>query len=369
VRHGWAWVGLLALAAVIVGSQAPERKSQPEHGGDLESNERGITAQSRLRWTDDARSKALQQAVLWHPTIATGRKIEGLASSLVCRFKPDVLGGTSPKFECTTDEGQTIKVKYGGAEPHGEVAATRLMRAVGFAADDVRFVERVRCHGCPTFPFLTMRLIGFVRATAWYGRIVDYSQYRDISWAAVERKHPGTEIETADGRGWGWYELDAVQAPRAHVDGLRLIAMFLAHWDNKSENQRLVCLDDKASVLARGRCLESLALVQDLGATFGPRKVDLGAWRRSRIWTNRASCLVSMENMPHGGATFRPVRISEEGRRFLAGRLEALTRAEIRGLFEGARFPQRDGQEVDAWVQVFEDKVREISAGQPCPRR
>ena len=39
---------------------------------------------------------------------------------------------------------------------------------------------------------------------------MDYSQYSDISWSAVERKHPGTEIETADGRGWAWYELDAV---------------------------------------------------------------------------------------------------------------------------------------------------------------
>ena len=41
----------------------------------------------------------------------------------------------------------------------------------------------------------------------------------------------------------------------------------------------------------------------------------------------------------------------------------------INGLFEGARFAQHDGQDVDAWVSVFEDKVREISAGPPCPGR
>ena len=33
-------------------------------------------------------------------------------------------------------------------------------------------------------------------------------------------------------------------APRAHVDALRLLAVFLAHWDNKAENQRLVCLSE-----------------------------------------------------------------------------------------------------------------------------
>ena len=360
----------MALAvAVIVGSQAAVPKSPPAHAGDVESRGAATPAPRRLYWSNGARAAALQQAVLWRQEIGTEPAIPGLANLLVCRFKPGALGGTTPKFECTTEDGQTVKVKYGGAEPYGEVAASRLMRAVGFAADDVRFVERVRCHGCPTFPFLTMKVLGLVNAGALYGNSVDYGQYSDIAWAAVERKHPGTEIETEDGRGWAWYELDRLQAPPAHVDALRLMAMLLAHWDNKAENQRLVCLDPKPSGLTREQCVESLALVQDLGATFGPRKVNLGAWRRAHIWTDRASCQVSMENMPHGGGTFPPVRISEEGRRFLAERLDALTRAEIRALFEGARFAQHDGQDVDAWVTVFEDKVREISAGPPCPGR
>jgi hypothetical protein len=358
--------GLALTAAVIAGSQGTGRKSGPAPPIDLDSEQADGTAGRRLRWTEGARSAALRQAILWRPPSAT-KGVDRPASSIVCRFKPDAIGGTTPKFECTTDDGRTIKVKYHGAEPHGEVAATRLMRALGFPADDVRFVERVRCHGCPTFPFLTMRLLGFVKAADWYGHTIDYNRYTDIAWAAVEHKHPGTEIETADGRGWAWYELDGVDGPRAHVDALRLMAIFLAHWDNKSENQRLVCLDAGPSLPTRARCGESLAILQDLGATFGPRKVDLAAWRRTRIWMDRASCLVSMEDMPHGGSTFRPVRISEEGRRFLAQRLGALTRAEIRAIFEGARFPQRDGRDVDSWLHVFEDKVREISAGQPCP--
>jgi hypothetical protein len=317
----------------------------------------------------------LQRAALWRPAGAAGALPaiggagDGLANPLECRFKPDDLGGTTPKFECITGDGDTIKVKYGGAEPHGEVAASRLMRAVGFAADDVTFVERVRCRGCPTFPFLTMKVLGMVGANGLYGRSVDYSEYRDLSWAAVERKHPGREIETAEGRGWAWFELHRLEAPPAHADALRLMAMFLAHWDNKAQNQRLVCLDTDPPELARERCAEPLALVQDLGGTFGPRKVNLRAWRRTPIWTDRAACLVSMADMPHGGGTFEPARISEAGRRFLAERLGALSRAKIRTLFEGARFPQHDGENVDAWVDAFEDKVREISAGPPCPER
>jgi hypothetical protein len=358
---------------VIGGTHALTQVSSRAHTVQAEA-QGGSTGQKRVRWSEAARRAALKRAALWRPTTAgmswvAGGAADRLASPLVCRFKPDTVGGTTPKFECITDAGDTIKVKYGGAEPHGEVAASRLMRAIGFAADEMTFVERVRCHGCPTFPFLTMKVLGLVRASALYGRSVDYGQYRDISWAAVERRHPGTEIESPEGRGWAWFELKGLQAAPAHVDALRLVAIFLAHWDNKAENQRLVCLDSDRSGLARERCARPLALVQDLGATFGPRKVNLRAWRRTPIWTDRAACLVSMANMPHSGGTFEPVRISDGGRRFLAERLGALSRAEIRTLFEGARFPQHDGEHVDAWVDAFEDKVRQISAGPACPAR
>src|SRR5206468_4506725 len=43
--------------------------------------------------------------------------------------------------------------------------------------------------------------------------------------------------------GWAWWELKDSEAPRADLDALRLLAVFLAHWDNKAGNQRLVCLD------------------------------------------------------------------------------------------------------------------------------
>ena len=372
MRRRTAWIGgsviaaSTVLAAIQVISRAPAHPTEPSSGS---------PAPHRLRWSAGARTVALQRAALWHPAIAeAGRASLGnvdhaAATPLVCRFRAEALGGTTPKFECVTQTGDPIKVKYTGAEPHGEVAASRLLRAIGFAADEVTFVERVRCHGCPAFPFFTMKVLGLIDAPEVYGRWVDYAEYRDIAWAAVERRHPGIEIETADGRGWAWFELDRLDAPAAHIDALRLLAIFLVHWDNKAENQRLVCLDHEASALRRERCGKPLALVQDLGATFGPRKVNLREWRHTPVWTDRASCLVSMADLPHGGGTFAPVHISEAGRRFLADRLGTLARAEIRTLFESARFPQHDGEDVDAWVDAFQDKVREISAGPPCPAR
>jgi hypothetical protein len=140
--------------------------------------------------------------------------------------------------------------------------------------------------------------------------------------------------------------------------------MFLAHWDNKSENQRLVCLPGARG--PGGRCQAPFAMMQDLGGTFGPRKVNLDAWRDAPIWRDRATCLVSMETMPHGGSTFEPVHISERGRRFLAARLRRLSDRQIETLFRAARFDAHDGAIAD-WVAAFKQKVVLIAEGPSCP--
>ena len=70
-----------------------------------------------------------------------------------CTYKAKEQSGHSPKFVCETSPGQEVKVKYGprNAEVFGEVLATRLFWALGFAADRM-YPVRVRCKGCPADP-------------------------------------------------------------------------------------------------------------------------------------------------------------------------------------------------------------------------
>jgi hypothetical protein len=124
------------------------------------------------------------------------------------------------------------------------------------------------------------------------------------------------------------------------VDALRLAAIFLAHWDNKASNQRLVCTQFTPDTPADGdarRCQDAVAYLQDLGATFGPNKIDLHGWEQAPIWVDASACRVSMRSFPYGGGTFRDVSISEAGRQLLANRLTALSRDRVRSLFKGAR--------------------------------
>ena len=53
-------------------------------------------------------------------------------------------------------------------------------------------------------------------------------------------------IEAFEDQGWAWFELDRIDAarggaPEPKIDALRLLAVLLAHWDNKGANQRLIC--------------------------------------------------------------------------------------------------------------------------------
>ena len=186
---------------------------------------------------------------------------------------------------------------------------------------------------------------------------------------------PGVEIKADGPGGWTWDELEKVDpkqgASRTEIDALRLLAVFLSHWDTKSENQRLVCLSpvtDRST-----RCDKPFAILHDLGATFGPNKMALDHWRETPIWSDPARCGVSMSELPYDGGTFKDVTITEGGRALLARQLQALSRDQITALFESARFPEygglvkAHGSAADEWVQAFESKVREIAQAGPCP--
>jgi len=368
-------VGSAAIIAAALMTQAA--RSEAPVTVPARKATKNVSAEERL--------DALTRAQVWRPPVVPVGKARLAAqpaqpSSLSCKFKITDLGGTAQKFDCTLEDGEQIRVKYGRTpEIPSEVAASRLLHALGFGADEVMLVERVRCYGCPSEPFVTMKAVDLTDTDALYKKFVNYDNHQDFEWVAVERKHQGRAIGTDEVKGWAFFELDTINAakggaPRAHVDALRLLSVFLAHWDNKSENQRLVCLSEK-DWPEGGTCGAPLAMLQDIGGAFGPRKVDLEGWKKAPIWDDRAQCVTSMTTMPYEGATFRPVRITEHGRRHLAGLLETLSDPQLTDLFTGARFDQATGllstgtsATIPEWVAAFKDKVRAISDGPSCPQ-
>jgi hypothetical protein len=285
---------------------------------------------------------------------------------VTCHYVPKEITGTTTKFDCRLDDGSVVKVKYGGLpEPKAEVAATRLLAALGFAADHVSFVHRLRCEGCNISPYRVRRLAEFYYA----GSLVDWlsrPMSQDFEWVSVERKFEAPTINLVSMNGWGFADLEKVDAAkggatRAEVDALRLIAVFQAHWDKKPPNQRMVCMDDPDGESDNAQCAKPLLMLQDVGATFGPTKMKIDKWRETPIWGDAASCKIDFSMMPYHGAGFPSLSISEGGRALLAERLRRLSERQITDLFAAARFPNPP-----EWVKVFLDKVAAIADRPAC---
>ena len=369
---------LIAISAVAVamtatswGVAAARRGTPPAHDPET------VTRPLLLSGADAGarRLAAIRRARVTLPDHPDASLLQrNFTTRIDCRFLPEEPQGTSAKFDCVLADGTVIKVKYGrNPEIQAEVAASRLLTMLGFPADRVALAPRLRCYGCPRFPFFTMRVLTLIHAGHLLEPHGHDDGYTDFEWVAVEPHFPSPSIETSAQKGWAWFELDQSSAPAADVDALRLLAVFLAHWDNKSSNQRLVCLDPLPAVPSPDtNCSEPMAMIQDLGSTFGPYKVNLANWQRRPIWADRATCTVSMADMPFAGGTFIARQISEAGRQRLASRLASLRHADIRQLFAEASFPEyhsgtADTRDLDAWTSAFADRVDQIARGTPCP--
>lgn len=372
VRPSRELVAVLLIVGLAVATAACD-------SGDASADPPPDAALARVR--DDA----LARARVWHQPATPIPQFDftanppdgfGIADDVNCEFTVQRLTGRTQKFHCRLPDGQIVKVKYGASngELQAEVAGTRLLQALGFPADDMFVVHGVRCAGCPSFPFealLCQQTLG-IEPLCFYDAM-DPRRVRVVQPVVIERRLPGTVVKAAEDQGWSWFELDRIDpsrgSSRADVDALRLLAVVLAHWDNKGANQRLVCPDGKQ--LPDGGCTEPVAMIQDLGATFGPERVDLQNWRAVPVWQDPKTCAVSMKSLPYAGGTFEDRRISEAGRRMLASLLDQLTDRQLTDLFTAARFADYDaigaeGRDVRAWVRAFREKITAVKEAGPC---
>jgi len=327
--------------------------------------------------THAVRIATLRAAQVWSPTDipsmdvrmgATGPDAFAPGQLVQCLFVPKSFDGSSPKFACAIDASDEVKVKYGrgNGEVYAEVAASRLLWAIGFGADRM-YPVRVRCRGC----------------TADAAGLREHRAHIDFDPAVIERHFPGEAIEVGPEQGWSWSELDLVDehmggAPRAQRDALKLLAAFLQHTDSKPEQQRFVCLSEMHAAGTGPLCAKPFLMIQDLGKTFGRAdylnrdvmaSVNLGEWRSVPVWADETRCLARLETSLTG--TLHNPQISEAGRAFLADLLNQLSDAQLHDLFAVARVDLRIIDEtappsIDEWVAAFKDKRQQI-ADTHCP--
>jgi hypothetical protein len=325
-----------------------------------------------------ARLVAIRRAQVWSPTnvammdMTAGPQGPGAFApneTVACEYVDQKETGASPKFHCRLVPHDEVKVKYrrDNGEVYGEVAATRLLWALGFFTDNA-YPVRVVCRGCPPDPYRD-------RKPRQAETVFDP--------ATIERKMPGHALETHEDSGWGWQEIDLVEetvggAPVAQRDALKLLAVLLQHTDSRPAQQRLVCAPEEKVSDDGEPCLHTFMLIGDAGLTFGHANqynrnavsgVNFEQWAKTPVWSDEKRCVGNLPRSLTG--TLSNPQIGEAGRKFLADLLVQLSDEQLTDLFTVARFPERTTSSirsatVEEWVGAFKRKRDEI-LNRTCP--
>jgi hypothetical protein len=387
--QGVPWLALAAAVVIGNGAGAGHQAEEPK----------------KKFYSSADRLTAIRQATLYAPTNVSATDILkgpaqrtdqfqlGFNDSVTCEFdKPgSEKSGNTAKFDCRitrveSPDGRVqvltpemdedpVKVKFrpDNREIYAEPASTRLLWALGFYADSM-FPVRLTCVNCPENPH---------EGKGTKGTHV-------FPEAVIERRLAGDRMEEVgkEDQGWSWKEFEGVNRPVFEKDGLKMIAAFILHGDNKPAQQRMMCDGvqvDPNTTPFKTTCGESRMYVQDTGATLGgaggttngtSAKMNLKEWSGKKVWKKVGRVPDDVEcqaELPKSWAATDGLghpMVSEDGRRFAAGLLCQLSDAQLENLFKLSRVAElpenRNTSEavvVQQWVQAFKKKREELAAG------
>jgi len=264
-------------------------------------------------------------------------------------FVKEDLKGTSPKFWVRDQDGKKWKVKL-GLEARPETAATRIVWAVGYYANESYFVPELQVRGMPDRLQRGEKLIGpngFMRNVR-------------LKRESKEEKKIGN---------WEWRH-DAFTDTH-ELNGLRVLMAVINNWDLKDENNGIYQEDN-----------ERIYMVTDLGASFGaagrawPRersKDNLQAYKQSKFirkvtastvdfqvparpryvyWVNPKEYLMRVHLQYIGK------NVPREDARWMGHLLARLSPAQIRDAFRAAGYSP---QEVNEFAAVMERRIAQLT--------
>jgi len=262
-------------------------------------------------------------------------------------FVEEDLAGTNPKFVVRDDAGTKWKIKL-GTEARPETAASRLVWAVGYSADEDYFLPAVQVRDMPSRVHRGQRLIGPG------GTMADVRLKREA----------GTRQRVGE---WQWRS-DPFTGTR-ELNGLRVLMATINNWDLKDVNN---------AVLHEGsRCIYEIS---DLGASFGSpgltrTKATIGEpddYRGSRFMTRITDDSVDFESprradwivLANPREFFMRLRLRWIGRqipredaRWMGQLLARLSPDQLRDAFRAAGYTPGEIDEVTA---ILESRIAQL---------
>jgi hypothetical protein len=197
-------------------------------------------------WKRKRQHAGRKEAVLWrdpgnirHRDLYYGPGSKDLAPEPPFRFVKEIKEGTNPKFEVVDARGVNWRVKL-GPEAQAETAATRLVWAVGYNAEESYYFNRAPIEG--------LRKLS---------RGQKYVRGDSVIGARFEPRRDNIER----GKQWSWSK-NPYKGTR-ELNGLKTMMVLLNNWDTFKKNNAVLHVKDSS-----GRS-EARYTVTDLGATLG----------------------------------------------------------------------------------------------------
>lgn len=229
-------------------------------------------------------------------------------------FVEDKGGGTQPKVTVTDGAGVTWDVKF-GEEVHAEVAASRLVWALGYFVDELYVVKDGTIGGAADSGVGNEHLgeNGVFRA-ARFERRQEHQKLADRGWSFAANPFVGSR----------------------ELSGLKVLMTLLANWDIEGErNNRVV------DVTAPGAELHRRYFIGDLGATFGRMGTRLTKKSKWRLDDYRREPFIERVDADEIDLEFEGLEtdmdeVPLDHARWFADLLGELTPAQVRQAFEAA---------------------------------
>jgi hypothetical protein len=265
-------------------------------------------------------------------------------------FVDEDMDGSNPKYNVKDEAGVKWKIKL-GAEAKPETAATRLVWAVGYFANEDYFLPTLHVTGLPSHLHRGGNLVGPGGA---------------MQNARLKRHLKGEEKVG----NWAWRD-----DPFAHTrewNGLRVMMALISNWDLKDENN---------AIYEQGP--ERVYLVSDLGASFGTTgfnpvqetsKGNLNNYAHAHFITKKTREYVDfgVPSRPAFFVFFNPVetfprikmrwigkRIPRSDARWMGQMLAKLSPSQIRDAFRASGYSP---EETEGFAQVVEKRIGELTA-------
>jgi len=233
-------------------------------------------------------------------------------------FVSEDTGGTNPKVIVTDSQGRKWSVKFRSSESkdevHSEVAASRLLWALGFMVEDDYFIDSGTIEG-------VQRLSRAKSAISEDGRFTNARfELRDKEFKHLERT-------------WALNK-NPFQNTR-ELSGLKILLVLLSDWDTKTSNT------DVLQTKGTQGTIEDRYLITDLGATFGRMGIDtFSARSRWNLEDYRKGPFIDKVSNGKLKLHYSGVSVIDEvpleHARWFAGLACQLTEAQVRRAFEAA---------------------------------